>query len=238
MRNGRIILMAALGTALAAAAVQARVFQRVGSAPLLRPDRLGTRAYETTLQINGGQALVSVAAVDGDVRALADKLAAAVVPGAVSHFVAGDEGGGGRATGAGRRAAILALSPGRGDRTLAVTVEQADADRARSGDLARIEGTTGIAGLPGSSLTCAMRNDDTRTALEVRRATVAPSTAAAYYDATLRRDGWSRLLPEGSGGGGLQVYMKGADVCCVQVRLTDPRGECQVTVVRKPGATP
>ena len=225
------------GACLGAACAEARVFQRTGAGGILAIERMGRCAYAATLQVNGTPAFVAVTAVDGTVRDLAERLAAAATPGAASRYVTGEGMGVGRVTAGDRTTSVLALTPGREDRTLAVTVEQSVADQRSARDAALAVGATGIPALPGSTLTCTMRNDDTRTALEVRRATVAPSAAAAYYDATLRRDGWMRLMPQSPEGNGLLVYMKDADVCCVQVRMTDPRGECQVTLVRKPGAT-
>jgi hypothetical protein len=229
-----VLLMATL--AVAAFVVQARVFQGVGGGSLFRPDGAGRRVYATTLQLNGGEAAVAVTAVEGGVPAVGRVLAASAPPGAVVRFTAGEGTGVGRVEAQGRAVAVLALMPGGAERALAVSVEQTLAERERSCRPAQAVGTTGIPPLPESELTCTMRNDDTRTALESRRTAVAPPAAAAYYDATLRGGGWTRLVPAGSPGRGLMVYMKDADVCCVQIGDADPRGECLVTIVRKPGA--
>lgn len=224
----RAFTAACLLTALAA---DARVFQQVGGrgSTLFRPDVAGRRAYETTMQINGTEAAVSVAALEGGLAAATRALGGGVL-------VCGDGIAAGRLRGSGRQASVLVLTPAREDRAVAVAVEQSDADRLRSRDAANADGATGIPGMPGSVLTCTMRNDDTRTALETRRATVASGEAAAYYDTTLRQTGWACLTPRAVGEGGLQVYVKGPDVCCVNVRPADPRGGCLVTVLRKPSA--
>lgn len=232
----RVIIagMAAALLLLAAIAGQARVFQRLGGtgATLFRAEVVGRLVYETIMQVNGGEAAVTVASCDRSVAALRASLGA----GGSTRYRAGDGFGVGRLEGGGRTASILALTPGREDRALVVAVEQSDAEHEQSRHPAQAEGATGIAGLPGSVLTCTLRNNDTRTALETRRAAVAPSAAVAYYDTTLRRSGWTNLLPKSLGDGGMMVYVKESDVCCVRVGPADSRGECLVTVVRKPGA--
>ncbi len=238
MRLPRHVAIAWVAAALllAAFAGQARVFQRLDGrgATLFRADVIGRLIYEAVMQINGGEAAVTVAACDGSVAALRGPLAAG---GNMTHYTAGDGIGVGRLQGGGRVASLVALTPGREDRSVVVAVEQSDAAHEQSRDPARAEGSTGIAGLPGSVLTFTLRNGDTRTALETRRTAVAPSAAVAYYDTTLRRNGWTNLLPKSAGDGGMMLYVKESDVCCVRVGPADARGECLVTVVRKPGAT-
>jgi hypothetical protein len=229
-----VVLLAGL-LALAPAA-QARVFQRIGGSTLFRADGFGRRLYAATFQLNGGEAAVAVTAMEGGVAAVGRALAASAAPGATAHFVAGEGAGLGRLEGQGRTAAVLALTPGREDRALVVSVEQSVAERERARHPGLAAGATGIPPLPDSILTCTMRNDDTRTALETRRTAVAPAAAAAYYDATLRGGGWTRLIPGGSPDRGLMVYLKDADVCCVQMGVPGASGECLVTIVRKPGA--
>ncbi len=225
-----------VGLLALAPVVQARVFQRLGGGSLFPADGVGRRVYACTLQLNGGEAAVAVTAVEGGVAAAGRALTASAPPGATVRFAVRESVGTGRIEGQGRMVTVLALTPGRDDRALVVSVDQSLAERERSRHPGQAAGATGIPPLPDSDLTCTMRNDDTRTALETRRTAVAPSAAAAYYDATLRGGGWARLVPSVSPDRGLMVYMKEADVCCVQIGAPDPRGECLVTIVRKPGA--
>jgi len=237
MTGKRRALIAGLAATivLAALAGQARVFQRVGGIgnTLFRAELVGRSIYEKIMQINGGEASVTIAASTRGVAALRDSLATG---GGAIQYKADDGVGVGRLEGGGRMASVLAFTPSLANRSIVVAVEQSAAERDRSRDPAQAEGATGIPGLPGSTLTLTLRNGDTRTALESRRTAVAPSVAAAYYDTTLRRSGWTRLLPRAAGDTGFMLYVKESEVCCVHVRAGDPRGDCLVTVLRKPGA--
>ena len=235
MHRRRAFAGVAAALVMAALVGEARVFQRLDGrgATLFRADVVGRLIYETVMQINGSDAAVTVTACDRSAATLRASLEAC---GSAVFYKAVDGIGAGRIEGGGRTASILALTPGRSDRSLVVSVERSDADREQSRDAAKADGATGIPGLPGSVLTFTLRNADTRTALETRRAAVAPSAAIAYYDAFLRQDGWTSPLPRAKGDGGMTLYIKESDVCCVHVGSADAHGECWVTVVRKPGA--
>ena len=90
---------------------------------------------------------------------------------------------------------------------------------------------------PGSRVTRFMRNQDTRTALETAMTSASPSAVAAFYATTLKRAGWGLPLPpRGDDEGGLWLFVKGQDVCCVQAQRTDSDSETRVTLLHKRGA--
>ncbi len=229
-------LVLALVVLAGADVVYGRVFQKVGGrgASLFRPEIVGRRLYATSMQVNGTPAEVTVAAAERGIAGIVRDVAAMGVP---SRCVTGDGIAVGGLRDKGHTASVVAVAPEWDDRAVVIAVEQSDADRARARQPALAEGATLVPGMPGSVMTCTLRNDDTRTALECWRAAVAPSAALAYYDTTLRREGWLCIPPTGSQDSGLRLYAKGADICCLHVRMADPQGGCMVTIVRKPGGT-
>lgn len=208
-----------LFTGLSALLVQAAVYQTGGSGGgnPLNPDSFGRCLYRAAMQINGGRAEVSVIACE---EGVASRPAAFKVE---------------QATGDGRILRRVTLKPSPDSRPLMVAVAQSVSEAKASQSSGGRHQIDEIPIPSGARVLSFQRNDESRTSLERLTVRMAADGVRGYYDATLARNGWSRLFPE-SQESGLIVFVKGAAVCCVGVGAADSYGESRVTLLHKQGA--
>lgn len=241
MRRWRPYLAAAvvLAVLLPATVLQARVFRRWAWSPsgqLFNPDGFGKRLYRAVMELNGAQADVSVVACPAGLDGVRQGLAAG--EGVSTRFTAGEGLGAGEITGLGRAVQLVALTPG-GDGTpaLMVAVEQGTRGRATSSSAEVRHGFPELPLYPGSRVTRFWRNQGSRTALETAMAPASPAAVAGYYASALKREGWALPLPpRADDEGGLLLFVRGRDVCCVQAQRADSDSETRVTLLHKRGA--
>jgi hypothetical protein len=244
MRKRRVIgsTIAAAAVLLAGAlAARATVYQNVGSVferARFAAEAAGKVLYRAVMQINGGRANVTVVNAKDGVESLGRQMLAA--GGNAEAGFKGDAGFGmGFVKGYGQTLRMLALDPARRGEALVVAVEQSDREAAdsRSGRIAH--DIPDVPDFPGGTVTCMMRNTDTRTSFETVRAPGSAGAVEAFYAGALARSGWKPVFPAGSPGGtGVQVLGRGADICLVRIKGTESVGESEVTLLHKRGATP
>ena len=228
-----------LGVCLPVPVLQARVFQRLGwgtSGSLFNVEAFGKKLYQTVMNVNGARADVTVAMCDGGMDGVRQSLAASA--GKPMRFSSGPGIGVGEITGAGRTVRLIALAPaGSTSPGLIVAVEQADGERHAAHSTQLQHGIPEVPLFPGSRVSSFMRNEDTRVAWEVALSPVLPEGIMAFYRSTLKQAGWEQPFSVGaSESGGMLLFMKGRDVCCIQTQRTDSDSETRVTLLHKRGA--
>lgn len=233
---GLIILVLCLPAAL----LQARVFRSGGWSSGGSPfavEEFGRRLYKTVMRINGGQADVSVASCREGMESVRQRVLAG--QGVTSRFAGGETLGLGEIIGLGRVVRLVALVPG-GDPAagVVVAVERAQQeDRASRSALALKHELREMPVIPGSQVTGYMKNEDTRVAWETLLVPASVASAVAYHETTLKQAGWAPVMPLiPSDEGGMLLFTKGPDICCVRVKRSDLDGETRVALLHKQGA--
>ena len=233
---GTIALLVAAGLALTA---DARVYRSLGffmGRALFNAELLGKAVYRAAMQINGGNAEVTVVQAREDMAGIRRAVQSAGA-GQEARFEGGDSLGFGFVSGGDRSVRLLALTPGGRENTLVVTVDQSKQDEKESEASRATHGIPDVPAYPGGAVTCFMKNADTRTCFETQKVQVGADAAAAFYSDALPRNGWAPVFPRGSRAeAGLQVFVKGADLCCVRIKAADSSGESDVTLLHKRGA--
>ena len=233
-----ISIGAATALAVFVLVVQAKVYQTVGSffdGAVLNAERLGRAVYSAVMQINGGKADVTVVAAREGVEAIGQSVQSA---GPTSARFEGDGSFGlGIVDGGDKTLRLLALAPSRREGALVVAVAQSKKEEKESRPDQAAHGIPDVPAYPGSTVTCFMRNADTRTSFETQKVPAGPGAAAAFYADAMARNGWAEFSPGRPGNRtGVRLFARGRDICCVSVKASDWSGESVVTLLHKRGA--
>lgn len=226
------LILAVLG--FAAGELQARVFRTKGGATGSSgfvASEFGRQLYRAMLVVSGEPVQVSVVGCDEGLSEVKSR-AAANADG--TRFAMSDDFGVGTILRGGCLTKFVALAP-RGDdgRALVIAAEHQGGGGPRTRPT-RHE-SVAIPLISGGTITRSMKNEDTRTTCEAVRVGVAPADAASFYESCLRRDGWSPAPGASRASGGLRVYLRGGDICCVNVSRAGSDGEARVLLVHKRG---
>lgn len=205
------VMVLAVGC-LYASLLHARVFSS-RNIDLLNPASFGRLIYQTMMEINDGKADVCVVACDAGL----DQVQAALNAHRDSTLRA------------------VALSTGMEKPALLVTVVQSPAEKAAS-QAKRARHRLADVPVPADGVVLgAMRSADTRTTFERLVSRQGEAEVVRFFELGMNRSGWSKLVGAGEGGG-LLVYVKGADVCVVRVATQESNGETGITLLHKQGA--
>ncbi|MEI8139479.1 MAG: hypothetical protein WCI03_06390 [bacterium] len=209
MRRNLLWLLIIAGGCLFASLLHARVFS-TGSIDLFNPSSFGKLIYKTLMEINGEKADVSVVACENGLTSLKAVLK-------VHHDPT---------------LRVVALSTGEEKPVLLVTVAQALAEKEASQARHRLADVP----VPSDGVVLGtMRSADTRTTFERLAYRMGKEEAIRFYEQSMERTGWSKLMGAGEGGGFL-FYVKGADICVVLVAIQESNGETGITLLHKQGA--
>lgn len=237
-RTTAISICAAAAVAALVFTTQAKVYQTVGSffdGAVLNAERLGRAVYSAVMQINGGKADVTVVGAREGVEAIGRSVHAA---GTTSARFEGDGSFGlGIVDGGDKTLRFVALAPSHRAGALVVAVAQSKKEEKESRPDQAVHGVPDVPAYPGGTVTCFMRNADTRSSFETQRVPAASGAAASFYAGALARNGWTEFSPGRPGNRtGVRLFAKGRDICCVSVKASDWSGESVVTLLHKRGA--
>ena len=213
-KHGRIALLAALVSAAIAAACYGTVFLRHGGGWAEE-----SVAYTSTVGINGQKAQLQVSGTGSDFDTMIQTLRGTAFAGREKQLAVGD----GMAFGLFRE----------NDRIVRVLVTMLDGkcvlfriDQSpeefelylRANTSSRLKS---LPSYPDSVPVFSADNEASGTAIEVSRAGSDPGTVWGVIDAGMKKDGWASTAgashPLGVDGTGMGVYVRGGEVCCVQV---------------------
>jgi len=212
MRRKYLWLMVLLEVCLAASLLQARVFLS-RNIDLSNPATFGRLVYKTLMEINGGNADVSVVACDDGVAPVQAALTQHPDP----------------------TLRVVALSTGSEKEALLVTVVQSQEEKAAS-QVQRVRHRLADVPVPADGIVLGtMKNMDTRTTLERFSSRLGKDEVVRFFEQTMTRMGWAKMMGAAAGGGVL-FYVKGADICMVMVTPQESNGETGITLLHKQGA--
>ncbi len=241
MRRSRpyLVGLVILAICLPATLLQARVSRFMGRTSghsVFAAEEFGKRLYKTLMRINGGQADVSVVSLREGLDDLRRRVLSS--QGDSVRFEAGETLGLGEITGMGKKVRLLALVPGGNPATgVMVVTEQAQAETAAGRSRVLNHELKELPAPSGSRVTGYMKNEDTRVGWETLIAPAQIADVVAYYETALKQAGWTSVMPSRPGAGdGIFFFMRGADICCVQVKRADSDGETRVALLHKQGA--
>lgn len=228
-----------LAVCLPASLLQARVSRFLGGVQgpsVFVAEEFGKRLYQTLMRINGGQAEVSVVSFREGMDDLRRRVLSS--QGGSVRFEAGETMGLGEITGMGKKVRVLALVPGGNPAAgVMVVTEQAQAENGTGRPLVLKHNLKELPAPSGSQVTGYMKNEDTRVGWETLIAPAPVADVVAYYETALKQAGWKSIMPSRApDSGGVFCFMRGADICCVQVKRADLDGETQVALLHKQGA--
>ncbi len=224
-----------MAVGLAALPSAARVFRQAGSGSGNKPfdvSALGRVLYEAEVRVDGRPAHVSVLNAPGSPEEWGSRIRA-FAGGRSLRYASGSSIGFADLREGGHTLRMLKLPAGKEGVAVAIST------RATAGKPDRDEG--GLAeGLPvyrEATIRRVMRNEDTRTTMQISGTTDSPAAALAFYRAALARDGWRPVapLPRGTAGAGLAGFSRGADLCWILCRRAESGGETRITLLHKRG---
>lgn len=224
LRN--VVLLTAIGCALVTALCHGDVFIRRGATDgSPAGSGLERTAYKAAMSVNSGKGQLKVLGLSGDFDAAVATLRATLFAGKEDHLKAGD----GLAFGIVRRKDIVVrvLVTEAGGKCVVFKLEQSPeefADSFRQTSSLRLKE---LPVYPGSMPVFSAGNDETDSILEISRANTDPATAWNVMDSGMRRARWVTMAkPEqgASPAGGMGVYVRGKEICCVMVRKSAEGG--------------
>jgi hypothetical protein len=230
----RYFLPVALTLVLACAIVcHGRVFLRWNAASQAAQtiEKLGGKlAYEATMTVNGGRGRVMVFGFERAMDQATRDISAAF---GMEKF-RGESGtmAMGSVNSADNVIKLIAFSPGSELRTLVFMFEQSSSDAKASGDVPQRHYMEVVGPYPGSDPVFYAKNDDTGMSMEISTTAGGAGEARAFFDSSLAGAGWSSPMPAQKGG--LAVFTRGSEVCCVLVSADETGGRNRITVLHKP----
>jgi hypothetical protein len=233
--GNRYFLFAAAMLLLAGTIVcQGRVFIRwnAASRSTQTMETLGGKlVYEAAVTVNGGDGQVTVFGFDKAIGKIVTELAKTF------GIEKSDFGGGTMAilsVDSDDRAIRLVAADLNGDnRTLVFKFEQSVADAKVSAARPTRHLMKAVPSYPGSSPQFYAKDNNTGMSVEMSSAPAQESSIREFYDSSLTGSGWTSALPGLNGG--LAVFKKGAEICCVLVAADDNvSGGSRITVLHKP----
>jgi hypothetical protein len=187
----------------------------------------GKRIYESTLQINGGKASLSVFSFDKAISQVNDDLKTAIgadIPpsGAMGMTTIKKDG---NVT----RVIVLALDPHA--TTLVFKIDQTEEEYTASNKPSQQQ-IKDVPSFPGSSQSFFAKDENTSTTLSISTANTVPTDVHTFYGATLTAAGWKQLPPT-SVAAGMVIFAKGDSICCLMADRAPGSGECRITLLHK-----
>lgn len=229
----RISLLAAAGCTVAVACrgdVYLRGNGTAGPAGAAGPDRVG---YAASVGVNGGKGKLQVLGFDGDFDTAVAALRTTLFAGRENHLKAGE----GMAFGIVRteNSVVRVLVTKAGETCTMFRLEQSPAEFADSLRRAASPETASLPVYPGSVPLFSGENTGTDSVVEVSRVNADPSTAWSFMDSGMRKAGWTPMAGQerqsSPDGGGMSLYVRGKEVCCVLVRQRAGGAESLVGVM-------
>jgi len=235
LKRFRSFFYVALIATLAATVGHGRVFIRwqgrsdvVGN---LR--RLGGRlAYETTIRINGGDGQLSVLSFDDALDTATDQIhrilslpkRAGGSGGSSLHLIQGDT----------TTTRLLLLRMEEAGNTLAIIIEQSNADFAASETPTSEHQLKAIPPYPGSSPVFFAEDADTKLRVAVSETLAHGDSVRQFYDRELKARGWMPALKGAENGNlGLPLYIRRSQLCCLSISPARNSTAQRVTVLHK-----
>lgn len=194
----------------------------------------GQSAYTTPVRINGAPAVLTVTGFDDPQNSIASEIGAVLSlhplsPGGDSLYVIERPGTVTR---------LLLLRPARGNKTMAVTIEQtAAAFHQRQHDPVRQPPDSPLPLFPGATAGLCAKNEDTGLYFAILTASVEPSSIADYYRSSLAAAGWLPAFPEADSRSGLILLRKNA-LCMVIISPSNDAATTRITLLYKPFQSP
>jgi hypothetical protein len=235
MKYGRKYLLPVAFTLVLVCAIvcHGRVFLRWNAASQAAQtmEKLGGKlGYEATMTVNGGRGRVMVFGFE---RAMAQTTRDISAAFGMEKF--GGESGTmamGSVTSGDNVTKLIAFSPGSELRTLVFMFEQSSADAKVSGAVPQHHFMEVVTPYPGSDPVFYAKNDETGLSMEISTTAGGAAEACAFFGSSLAGAGWSSPMPGQNGG--LAVFTRGSEVCCVLVSADETGGRNRITVLHKP----
>lgn len=214
----------------------ARVFWRAGGGAWI--DRVarqlnGAAVYRASVRVNAGRAEIGVVRSGEALGPTAAHVRQALTP-AGGILIAGSRLAFGAASSGGRIVRTLILAPDDEGSCAVFVIDQSrdDFEQAKAAPTGHM--LPSVPEYPGAHVVSFIKNEDTRTAIQVATAPAAPAAALQFYESALARGGWS--APLGSRPAGERdwaLFLRGRDICAVLVAPSDRPAECRITVLQK-----
>ena len=235
LKTARALYLVAFLAFVAVTAVQARVFLRwEGRSDVVgNLKRLGGRvSYETQIRINGGDGRLTVVSFDDALDTAAPR---------IRQTLSLPNSANGNANGALhilREKAVtirlLLLRMEEAGRTLAIAIEQSNADFEASQAAPSRHQMKALPPYPGSQPIFFAEDSDTRLRVAVSETIAQAETVHSFYDQELRAKGWIPSMPNAPGIDlPLPLYVRRSELCCVAVTPTQSASLQRITLLHK-----
>lgn len=216
----------------------ARVFQRLGGARKITAvlQQIGGRtAYKSDITLNGGDARLTIVGMPGAIKDVARSLQGSLGKNAFANTSGGllrtkikEKSGTTR---------ILLIHLPSHAQTLAFLVEQStsEAERTDRGEVSA--DIPGVALFPDSVPHFSAQDKRANVTFNVLQTSASLDTVQAWHESELSRSGWALMAPPTAHAtGGMQVFSRGRDMCCVTVNTVLGTKENTITLLhKKPG---
>ncbi len=216
-------------------AVQGRVFLRwKGRSDVIgNLQRLGgSVAYETNVRINGGDGTLTVISFDDALDTVTPHIRSilSIPEGADGsansslHLLKGDT----------TTMRLLLLRLEQAGRTLAIAIEQSNADFAASQTSTHQHQLKALPPYPGSTPLLYAEDSDTKLRVAVSETLAHPDSIRQFYDHELKAKGWTPSLTDAEGVGlALPLYIRRSELCCIGITPTQTTSAQRITLLHK-----
>jgi hypothetical protein len=235
LKHVRTLSLTALFVVLAVTAVQGRVFLRwdgrsdvIGSLTRLG----GSLAYETQVRINGGDGKLTVVSFDDALDDIAPRIRRIL---SIPTPEADDTNGSlhllrGEST----TIRLLMLRIEDAGRTLAIAIEQSNAEYAASETELHSHELKALPPYPGSKPLFFAEDADTKLRVAVSETLAHADSVQLFYDRELRSKGWIPSLPDSSDAQRpMPLYIRKSELCCIAVTPTQTSALQRITLLHK-----
>lgn len=214
------------------------MFQRLGGSQKITAalQRIGGRtAYQSNITLNGGDARLTIVGMPGSIKDVARSLQAPLgnsafgnTSGSVLRTQLKEKSGTTR---------ILLIHLPTHAQTLAFLVEQSTSEAARTDRGTVSADIPGVALFPDSVPHFSAEDKRVNVRFNVLQTAASLDTIQAWHENELSRSGWSLMVPSSARTtGGMQIFSRGRDMCCVYVNSVPGSKENTITLLhKKPG---
>ena len=235
LKHFRTLCVTALLAVFTVTAVQGRVFLRwQGRSDVIGSlERLGGGvAYETTVRINGGDGKLTVVSFDDALDDIAPRIRRILsIPAPEAddtngslHLLQGES----------TTIRLLLLRIEDAGRTLAIAIEQSNAEYAASETDLHSHELKALPPYPGSKPLFFAEDADTKLRVAVSETLAHADSVRHFYDRELKSKGWIPSLPDSSNARRpMPLYIRKSELCCIAVTATQKSSLQRITLLHK-----
>jgi hypothetical protein len=191
------------------------------------------RVYQSKVRINGSQGRLEIVKCGDALPGVMARLKSAYPDARPDNaFRQSETAGSGLIQAGDTVTRLLALNLGAPDQTVVFVLTQSAAEYEQSLKPPAAHLLDAAPVFPGSTARTFLEDEQAALQLEISSAAERPAAIWSFYESALTQQGY-RQMHATAGGGGLAIFQKGLNLCCVLIQTSPQTHDSQITVLHK-----